>query len=217
MKTMKKILTLSLALMMVLSCMAPAGAAMDPMNRISDHAGTTRPVLVVEDDGTSVQEHMLNVAIPANATKAEELALIQSSAKQSAGLPVTRGTPTLSDIISTTHPMPIASNVPMVVGEGTLARKYSVVAVTFDEVTVEHDTIATRLNVRIANNRHNQNTYGYADLRLGTYTLVYLKTDGSGTHQGGDTLVLNAGDYITVWSSTDKGYLDIGTVYVSAE
>ena len=217
MKKFKQISAILLAHGVVCSMMAPAGAAADPMNRISDHAGTTRSVLVVEDDGTSVQEHMLNVEIPASATKAEELALIQNSAKQSAGLPVTRSTPTLSDIISTTHPMPIASNVPMVVGEGTLARNYSVVAVTFDEVTVEYDTTATRLNVRIANNHHNQNTYGYADLRLGTYTLVYLKTDGSGTHQDGDTLVLNAGDYITVWSSTDQGYLDAGTVYVSAD
>ena len=32
----------------VCSMMAPAGAAADPMNRISDHAGTTRSVLVVE-------------------------------------------------------------------------------------------------------------------------------------------------------------------------
>ncbi len=215
MKTMKKILTLSLALMMVLSCMAPAGAAMDPMNRISDHAGTTRPVLVVEDNGTSVQEHMLNVAIPANATKAEELALIQSSAKQSAGLPVTRGTPTLGDVISVKDNISIAASPAIIVGEGKLGNNYDVLAVTFDNVKTRNS--ATRLNVRIDNNRHYDNTYGSASIRLGTYTLVYLRTNGSGSSQGGDDLILNSGDYITVWSSTDRGGVDVGTVYVSAE
>ena len=215
MKKFKQISAILLALGVVCSMMAPAGAAADPMNRISDHAGTTHSVLVVEDDGTSVQEHMLNVEIPASATKAEELALIQNSAKQSAGLPVTRGTPTIGDIISVHGAAAVVSNPPIVVGEGTLQDDYTVVAVTFDEV--KNTGSATRLNVRIANNHHNPNTYGYAPIRSGTYTLVYLRTNDKGTNQGGDKLILNRGDHITVWSSTDRDGVTVGTVYVSAD
>ena len=64
MKKFKQISAILLALGVVCSMMAPAGAAADPMNRISDHAGTTRSVLVVEDDGTSVQEHIMNDVTP---------------------------------------------------------------------------------------------------------------------------------------------------------
>lgn len=215
MKKFKQISAILLALGVVCSMMAPAGAAADPMNRISDHAGTTRSVLVVEDDGTSVQEHMLNVEIPASATKAEELALIQNSAKQSAGLPVTRSTPTIGDIISVEDTITIAASPAIIVGEGKLNKNYDVLAVTFDDVTIRNS--ATRLNVRVDNNRHYDNTYGSASIRLGTYTLVYLRTNGSGSSQGGDDLILNSGDYITVWSSTDRGGVDVGTVYVSVE
>lgn len=157
----------------------------------------------------------MNVEIPASATKAEELALIQNSAKQSAGLPVTRSTPTIGDIISVKSGVTIAASPEIIVGEGKLNDTYTVLAVTFDGITVR--TSATELNVRVDNNRHYDDTHGSAAVKPGSYTLVYLRTNGSGSSQGGDDLILNNGDYITVWASTNKGGVDVDTVYVSAD
>lgn len=215
MKHLKRFSASLLALGVICAMAVPAGAAADPMNQRSNHAGTVRPVLVVADDGNTVEEYTLNVEIPSDATKGEELALVETAAKQAAGLTMTRSAPVVGDLISTKRNVTLAGTPSaIVVGEGRLQKDYTTLAVTFDDVTARNG--ADKINVRAANNHGNDNTYGYESLRLGTYTLVYLKTDRTGSHQGGDSLRLQEGDYITVWASTDRGGASVGTVYVSA-
>lgn len=217
MKQLKRLSALLLALGTVCSLMAPAGAAAaSPMNLLSDHAGTTRMVQVVAGDfeGNATGEYLVEVDIPAGATKGEELDLIQTAAREAAGLetPLTRA-PTLRDVLSTRYNLTIASA--QVVGEFPLQKNYNVLAVTFDNVSALN--FANKLNVRVDNNHAGHNTWASDDIRLGSYTLVYLRTNGKGTNQGGDDLVLNRGDYITVWASADRGGASVGTVYISAD
>ena len=215
MKKFKQVSSILLALGVVCSLMAPASAASSPMARLSDHAGTERTVVVMVDDGETVQEHTLSVAIPSDATKGEELDLFHTAAKQAAGVPATRGTPTLRDTISVMDRITVAASPAMVVGEGELEDNYDALAVTFDEVSVYNN--ATKLNVRIDNNHHGSDSYASSTIRTGTYTLVILQTNGGGTSQGGDDLVLEEGDYITAWANTNRGGASVGTVYISAE
>lgn len=218
MKQFKKLSALVLALGMMCSVMVPASAANDPMNLRSDHAGTTRTVVVVTGDfeGNTGEEYMVDVTVPADATKAEELALIESSARRAAGMPTPR-TPTLAYTLSHTGGWTlIAAGNPSVVGEGMLPNgwNFSALAVTFDNVTGYNG--ASRLNARVSNNHHGSNSYASSSLRLGSYTLVTLLTGGGGDSQGGEKLYLNDGDYITVRASVDSGSAYVGDVYVSA-
>lgn len=214
MKHLKRFSALMLTLGVICSAMSPAGAAVaNPMNRLSDHAGMSQPIHLIVDDGETVENHFLTIDVPADATKGEELELIETASKDAAGMSITRRAPVAGDIISTQSNFEISTGA-MVVGEGRLGNDYNALMVTFDDVTARNG--ASALNVRVGNNHYNDNSWAWEDIRLGTYTLVILRTNGNGSNQGGDRLYLNEGDYITVWSSVDSGRASVGTVYVSA-
>ena len=88
---MKKMrfVSIALAACMVLACMLPAGAAeQSPDIKRSAYAGTTMNVKVIDMD-TNVSR-AIQVAIPASATEAQEVALVQNAVAASSNAAVSR-------------------------------------------------------------------------------------------------------------------------------
>lgn len=76
MKTHKKLVSILCAVALLVSAL-PAATAAEPL---SEYAGKTIPVQVVEETENGFTSRVINVAIPENATKAEKDALVLSAA-----------------------------------------------------------------------------------------------------------------------------------------
>lgn len=215
MRLLKKLTGIVLVGCMLCLMSLPAFAASLAPQELSLFAGQDKVVhlVVASPDGTVQKECTFNVAIPENATKADEHALINAAARAqsevASNMSARSSSYTGDDLISQEGPFTIASaGAAQVVGGGTLQHNYQIIYVQLDGVTTHG--LAGSLNIRIESDK-NTNVYTSGTLR-GDGTWVYMI---DGYSYGGGILRLHQGEDIDVWASVNTGYIDVSDVYVS--
>lgn len=220
MKKYKRLLSLVCAVCMALSLVIPASAAdVSEGATLSEFAGTTITCQVVHGtfSGGTDRVYTIDVPIPANATKDEQDALVRNAAYASTNVAAPRFNWAGQDLISSKSYIAIPHSTSekggIGVGGGLLLKDYSTLYVQFDGVSPVNG--ASVLNIRVENDRfENSNVYTSGDIRLGNYpTTIYMI---EGRFYGDGTFYMGSTDTITVWASTNVGYANVNTVYISA-
>lgn len=210
MKATKKILALSLTLMMALSCtIFPVNAASADMQKTSSYAGENKAVhlVVFGADGEVTKETEFTVAIPAGATTEEEITLTNAAARANSGIPMTRADYTGDDLVSHTGGFTIASaGAAQRVGGGVLQHNYKIL---YAELNGVRGT-ASMFNIRIES-QHNSNIYTSDKIR-GEFSYLYMF---DGTYYGTGNLDLSKNEEIEVWCSVNSGSIFVDDVYIS--
>ena len=195
----------ALAVCMTFACMLPAGAAeQSPDVRRSAYAGTTMNVKVIDlDTNTS---RAIQVAVPANATEAQEVALVQNAVAASsaaASRVVTRGA--VDQISWEYFNNPLVAPTVYTVGGGTLEQDYMSLQIYFHNVIPING--ANEFTVEVKNN-----TNGNVASRTTETDILYTAY----AYVLSSAVRLNDGDQITVKATPDTGAIQTSDCYICA-
>lgn len=184
---LRKMLSVLCAAALLISAL-PAASAVEA-EPLSEYAGKTLPVQVVEDTDNGLVSRIVEVAIPEGATKAEEDALVYAAAF---GTPVTRSA-NATDTISVEGDFYI-TNSNKKIGGGTLARDYKRI---FVDVNVSLESINTRLWVQYRNLTKGEDSY-WTEIPLSSLRVIFYRDN--------DELPMNQGDDVAIYCHTTGVY-----------
>lgn len=211
---MKKKISMALAILFALSLSIPAAGAVD-LDRVmlSENAGSTVKCQLVQfDDYGQTGSRIIDVAIPSDATKAQEDAIIQNAIQQEA-ISTTSAARNIMDEICVREDVSLNSILYANVGSGIIpGPDYIMLLVVFSNYL---NVGANNLSVVVTGGRYPSNSYtmtaSIADSSL-TNIIAYMYT-GSGN------VFLTNGSSVSVKARTDSGALnaDTCTIYVSQQ
>lgn len=204
---MRRFWSFLFTLCMVTSLMAPSGAAsLDASVQRSGFAGSTMKCQVILDNVESgvATTKIIEVNIPASATKAQEGQLVQSAALAAMkSVSLTRAG--LMDTLSTETGLTIVSGWDWEVGRGTCEDNYTLLIMQFNGIRIRNG--ATELTVRVTNDRSPTGTFtSSADITTTVNAILYMRESRVGMRTG-DTVVVNA--------TTDCGGIDVDSCVIS--
>lgn len=206
MKT-RKILSAVLSVAMLLS-MHPAASAVSPVKTepLSEYAGQTIPVQVVEETEDGLVSRFIEVDIPEDATEAEQLSLIHSAALgwgDASPLSVNQTVYPISD----RHENFTITSTPQSVGGGTLAGTLDYIVVDF--VVTAMDRSSERLCLQFEN-LTTGNTSGWEQIKPATepWHITFVKSNTLGMNSG-NSISVNAKIYFVT------GYVNLSRCTVT--
>ena len=205
MKKAKKFLAILCACCMTLAMMAPAFAV--EAAPISDNAGKTVQCLLYTDD-PSEQPYTIDIFIPATASDAEEAELVNAAAMTAVfGSSATRAARTFPVLSEVTNIPTMMDGVDAYVGGGTLDTTYPVALVTFKNLTSGNG--ASTLTVTLENESiSGMNRTREIDLYTTKQYVGFAQSDKDG-------LRMEAGNKLSFYATTDRGYADADSCTVS--
>lgn len=214
MKKYKRLLSLVCAVCMALSLVIPASAAdVSSENQISAFAGETMTckIVVAQPEGED-EVYTVDVAVPENATVAEQSALTIAAANSVANVPMTRyaGRDLISDWGIRTLPHSVPGQLGGIgVGGGILHDNYHYIYMEFQNISSY--TGATKINVRVEDDQADtKNVYTYKEIAPGNAdTMLYMYANRI---YGGGSIPLTYGDSIVVFASVDTGNITCNCV-----
>lgn len=211
------VLCLALSLLLAL----PAGAVdTNSENNLSVHAGTTMKCQVISGyfDGSPSEVYIIDVPIPAMATRASERSIIMNCVNNELGITgITRsgysGNVLLSQEGTWTLPaVSLGGGGGIRVGGGRLTDDYSRLYIEMYDIIPRNG--ATSFNITVENSRYaNTNIYQGKNINLGQYGTAIIMLSGS--RYGDDVLYLESTDQIDVYAAVNTGSASVGTTYVS--
>lgn len=207
MKKAKRLLSILCACCMVFAMMVPAFAV--EAAPISEYAGQTVQCLVVPDDPDR-EPYTIDIAIPANATKADEpmlvnAAVMMDTARLSVGSRSLRAGPftelSVMDDVATMMP-----GLDLYVGGGRLSETYLTTTVVF--TGLKNGNGATTLYVRLENETANKSWTKNISLSGTGYFVAFTYGNTSG-------LNLEKGSTISAYAYPNKGYVEADSCTVN--
>lgn len=204
MKLSKKLTSILCAAALLVSAL-PAAAAVsaDPL---SEYAGKTIPVQVVEDTKDGLVSRIINVAIPQGATKAEERAIIHAAAFGWDLVSAHSENEVMLDICSKTN-FTINKTATWVGGKRLTD---DLVQIVFDFCIAKMDS-NTRLCAQVKNETADSTT----DWVFDTETITFPGYEVERIIFKSSSIKMEAGDYISAYAKTNGGRIDLDYCYVT--
>ena len=207
MKKAKKFLAILCACCMTLAMMAPAFAV--EAAPISEYAGQTVQCVIVPDDPNQ-EPYTIDIAIPANATKAEEPALVSAAvAEATSGAPISNRAVRDGPFIELSVMDDVPTMMPgldLYVGGGRLSETYLTTTVVF--TGLKNGNGATTLYVRLENETANKSWTKNISLSGTGYFVAFTYGNTSG-------LNLEKGSTISAYAYPNKGYVEADSCTVN--
>ena len=205
MKKAKKFLAILCACCMTLAMMAPAFAV--EAAPLSEYAGQTVQCVIVPDDPAQ-EPYTIDIAIPANATKADEPMLVNAAVMMATarfGSRSLRAGPftelSVMDNVPTMMP-----GLDLYVGGGRLSETYLTTTVVF--TGLKNGNGATTLYVRLENETANKSWTKNISLSGTGYFVAFTYGNTSG-------LNLEKGSTISAYAYPNKGYVEADSCTVN--
>jgi len=198
----KKLISVLCAVSMILAVL-PAASAAEP---VSKYAGQTISVQVVEDTEAGMVSRIIEVAIPAGATKSQETELIYAAAQGEECAPLSSGIQPYAtwDIISSENYFTLNTRGTMV-GGGTLKQKYQRIGVSLELLSSFHP--GASISVQLKNAEDGTNS-GWKKLDLSQLVhivIFYAESDNFDMLKGTD---------LEVYAKISTGTMEIGNCTV---
>lgn len=201
-----KRLTSIFCIMTLLISAFPAAAAANAVP-LSEFAGETIPVLVIDDTGNTTVSRVVNVAIPKGATKAKENALVRLAALgQDGGMSTFSVNDTMHEL-SVKYDFSIRNTVD-IVGEGDVPSGRTISQVAVDIDLRDFDRIDSVLQLQVVNKQ---------TAKGGSWKRLTTGRDSDAEVVGGDPLIFrifwytnnglpefSAGQGMYVWAGMEK-------------
>lgn len=197
----KKLISVLCAVSMILSAL-PAASAAEP---VSKYAGKTISVQVVEDTEDGMVSRIVEVAIPARATKSQETELVYAAAQGEEYAPLSSGIQPYAtwDIISSENYFTLSGSKTKI-GGGTLKQAYKRIAVSV-EVSKPDTTISIMLRNGTDGGESNWEDVNYSQVTAPVYIVMFYKSN---------KIQMTKGTPLEVYARTTGNRVDIGNCTV---